>query len=110
MNLKELGKKIGLKEEEYRDLLEIFLYSGSADIDRMQRAFQSDNVRQVARSAHTLNGAAGNLGIQSIHEVARRIEIEANHNRLDTVSDEIVSLKKLFDDIAERIRHSEKAT
>jgi histidine phosphotransfer protein HptB len=100
MNLKELGEKIGLEEDEYRELVDLFLETGMADYDRLKGAFDAGDAQQVARSAHTINGAAGNMGIMNVHEVAKRIERAAGENQLDSVSGEVGSLKGLFDEIA----------
>jgi len=103
MNIQRWGKKIGISEKEYRELLMLFLESGSADIALLRKALESGNAQQVARCAHTLNGAAGNLGLDQIHEKAKRIESAANLNSLGTVSEDLFSLKKLFDEISETL-------
>jgi HPt (histidine-containing phosphotransfer) domain-containing protein len=103
MNFKALGEKIGLEEDEYRELVELFLETGKLDYERLKTAFDGDDAQQVARSAHTINGAAGNMGIMNVHEVAKRIELAAGENRLDSVSADVDSLKGLFDKIGQFI-------
>jgi histidine phosphotransfer protein HptB len=100
MNFKELGEKIGLDEDEYRELVELLLDTGMADFGRLKSGFDSGDARQVARSAHTISGAAGNLGIMALHEVAQRIELAAVENRLESVAGEVAFLKGQFDEIA----------
>lgn len=100
MNFKELGGKIGLDEDEYRELVELLLDSGRADSDRLKTAFDTGDARQVARCAHTISGAAGNMGIMNVHEVAKRIELAAVEDQLDSVSGEVDTLNGLFDEIA----------
>ena len=100
MNFKELGEKVGLDEDEYRELLELFLDTGRQDYDRLKNAFDAGDAQQVARSAHTICGASGNMGISNIHELAKRIELAAIDNRLDAVSPDIGDLKARFDEIA----------
>jgi HPt (histidine-containing phosphotransfer) domain-containing protein len=96
MNLKHLGESIGLEEIEYRELLLLFLDSGAAVIARIKEGLRTNRCVQVAKSAHTLNGAAGNLGLRSIHEAAARIENAANRDRLHTVTEDLVYLEKHF--------------
>ena len=100
MNFKKLGEKLGLEEDEYRELVELFLETGMADYNRLKGAFEAGDTQQVARSAHTINGAAGNMGIMNVHEVAKRIELAAGENQLSSVAGEVDSLKGLFDEIA----------
>jgi HPt (histidine-containing phosphotransfer) domain-containing protein len=100
MNFKELGDKIGLEEDEYRELVQLFLDTGTADYNRLKTAFDAGDAQQVARSAHTINGASGNLGILNVHEVAKRIELAADENQLESVCGDVETLKGLFDEIA----------
>ena len=100
MNFKALGEKIGLEEDEYRELVELFLETGMADHDRLKTAFDAGDAQQVARSAHTIQGAAGNMGIMNVHDVAKQIELAAVENQLGSISGEVDSLKGLFDEIA----------
>lgn len=100
MNFKELGEKIGLEEDEYRELVELFMETGMADYDRLKTAFEAGDAQQVARSAHTIQGAAGNMGIMNVHEVAKRIELAAGENQMDAIPAELDSLKGLFDEVA----------
>jgi HPt (histidine-containing phosphotransfer) domain-containing protein len=100
MNLKALGEEIGLEEDEYIELVELFLETGAADYEQMKSAFQAGDAQQVARSAHTLSGAAGNLRIMNIHEMAKRIERAAGENQLATVGMDVDALKARFDEIA----------
>ena len=100
MNLKELGDKIGLEEDEYRELVDLFLDTGRADYGRLKTALESGDAQQAVRSAHIINGAAGNMGLMNVHEVAKRIERAAAENHLDAVSADMDTLKALFDEIA----------
>lgn len=104
MNFKELGEKIGLEEDEYRELVELFLDTGLADYNRLKSAFDAGDAGQVARSAHVLNGASGNLGLMNFHEVAKRIERAAGENRLDSVSGDVDAIKGFFDGLAGVVR------
>lgn len=103
MNFKALAERIGLDEDEYRELVELLLETGRGDYDHIKAAFKSGDAQQVARYAHALSGAAGNLGIMNVHEVAKRIELAAAEDQLDSISGEVDALKGHFDRIAERI-------
>ncbi len=104
MNLKELGENIGLDEDEYRELIELFLETGRADYDQLKKALDAGDATQVSRSAHTLSGAAGNLGLMPVHEAAKRIELAAIDNRMDAISLDVVTLNDHFSQIAREIQ------
>ncbi len=99
MNFKELGEKLGLDEDEYRELVELFLDTGLSDFNNLKDALEAGDAAQVAKSAHTMNGASGNLGILDVHEVAKKIEMAANAGQLEGLSQEVDTLKDLFDKI-----------
>jgi HPt (histidine-containing phosphotransfer) domain-containing protein len=92
MNIKELGERLGLDEDEYRELLELFRETGGADFETLTSALAAGDAQQVARSAHTISGAAGNMGIMNIHEAAKRIELAANDGCLEAVADDVKTL------------------
>ncbi len=97
MNFRELGAQIGLEEDEYRELIELFIESGGADFSNLRQALAAGNADQVMRSAHTIKGASGNLGLMKISEAARIIEESANNNCLDNLEPTVKKLKSLFE-------------
>ncbi len=99
MNLKELAENIGLEEDEFRELVELFVETAGSDFERLKTAFDEGDAEKVARVAHTINGASGNLGITNIHEVAKRIELAAGNKELDVVSDDVAHLAELFEEV-----------
>lgn len=104
MNFKELADQIGLDEEDYRELVELFLETGQADYDQLKASLADGDAEQVSRRAHTLSGASGNLGLMTVHEVAKRIELAASGGQLDQVTADVERLQSLFDGIAKAVQ------
>jgi len=100
MNLKALAEAIGLEEEDYRELVELFQETGGADFDRLKAALAQGDDETVSRKAHSLCGAAGNLGIMDVYETAKRIELAAMDHQLDSVSADMSALEGQFAKIA----------
>jgi histidine phosphotransfer protein HptB len=96
MNFRELAENLGLEEDEYRELIELFIDTGTADFQKIQEAMDGGNSDQVMRSAHTIKGAAGNLGLMDVSETARTIEDSASKNQLDGISTAVQILKTQF--------------
>ncbi len=103
MNVKELADKIGLDEEDYRELAELFMETSAAEYDQLKHAYAAKDAEQVSRSAHSISGASGNMGLINIHEVARRIEQTANKNQLDQINSDVETLHELLNDVAQLI-------
>ena len=96
MNFKELGENLGLDEDEYRELIELFIDTGSAEFDSLQAAFAESDFEQMSRSAHTIKGAAGNLGLMDVQSVAKIIEDNAVNKTLDGVAEAMQTLGEKF--------------
>jgi HPt (histidine-containing phosphotransfer) domain-containing protein len=82
LNFKELSKNLGLEEEEYMELLELFVKTGIADLNELWIAVDMANAEKAARIAHSLKGAALNLGLHEFHELAETIGKTARAGQL----------------------------
>lgn len=51
-----------------------------------------NDVKTVAETAHSIKGAAGNMRLQEIYELARQIEKDANEKTLDGVMANVASI------------------
>jgi HPt (histidine-containing phosphotransfer) domain-containing protein len=99
MNFQELADNLGLEVDEYRELIELFIDTGAADFQTIQEALAGGNSEQVMRSAHTIKGAAGNLGLMDVSETAKNIEDCAGKKQLDSIRTAVQILKTQFDAI-----------
>lgn len=99
MNFQELADNLGLEVDEYRELIELFIDTGAADFQKIQDGMASSDSEQVMRSAHTIKGAAGNLGLIDVSETAKIIEENATNNQLDSLGNTIDTLKTQFEAI-----------
>lgn len=96
MNFKELGANLGLEEDEYRELIDLFIQSGGDDIQNLTKALATRDADQVMRRAHTIKGASGNLGLVEVSAAAKIIEERAMHNQLDDLTQAVQALKNQF--------------
>jgi HPt (histidine-containing phosphotransfer) domain-containing protein len=83
MNFKELSKNLGLEEEEYIELFELFVETGMADLHELWIAIDMSSAEKAARIAHSLKGAALNLGLNEFHELAETIGKTARAGQLE---------------------------
>ena len=99
MNFQELAENLGLEVDEYRELIELFIDTGSADFQKIRDGMANSDSDQVMRSAHTIKGAAGNLGLADVSETAKIIEENAINNQLDGLGEILNTLKAQFEAI-----------
>jgi HPt (histidine-containing phosphotransfer) domain-containing protein len=99
MNIKELAENLGLEEDEYLELIELFVDTGRADFEKIESGLASNDADQVMRSAHTIKGAAGNLGLIEISDASKVIEQSAGNNTLEGLEQAMSDLRTHFDAI-----------
>ncbi len=82
MDFVKLGEKLGLDEEEYRELIELFIETGTADLQKLKTAMEQGDMEGVGSSAHSMKGASGNLGLMDIYEAAKQCGEAVRSDRL----------------------------
>ena len=104
MNFKELADNLGLEEEEYMELIELLIETGMSDLDKLQSAIDAGDTEKAAEAAHSLKGAAGNLGITEFSQVAREVEDNSRNGTLEGASEAAQTLREKLDSIADSVR------
>jgi histidine phosphotransfer protein HptB len=103
MNVKALASNLEMEEEEFLDLMKLFLEASVSDLTALQSALQKKEVLKVAMAAHSIRGAAANLGLTEIVELAGGIEAEARKNRLHRTQEWTQTLRERLDQVAENL-------
>ncbi len=83
MNFRDMAGRIGFSEEEFQELVELFLESSLSELDHIRAAAESSDFETMALSAHSLRGAAINLGFQEVHDLAKTIEGNARAREMN---------------------------
>jgi HPt (histidine-containing phosphotransfer) domain-containing protein len=104
MDFEELVEDIGIGEDEYWELLELFVETGLSDLDKLNSAILAGDAYQAASAAHSLRGAAGNLGLVDLAEIAKGIEEKALDDRLEGIAESVQLLKDTLDETTKLAR------
>ena len=104
MNLKELANHLEMEKEEFLELIELFLDTSTSDLNHLQSAVEKREDLNAVKAAHSIKGAAANLGMAEIYELAKKIETEARGNQLDRTLEWIPTLRRLLDQVAEGLK------
>ena len=94
MNCKELAENLGLEEEEYLELLELFFETMASNLDRLQSGLVAGNSGEVSEVAHTIKGSSANLGLMEIAQSAKGIEERARQNNLEGAADAVETIRR----------------
>ena len=101
MPFNELAARLGLEEDEFLELVELYLETCSSDMLKLESAVQQGNIQRVVELSHTLKGSSGNLGFMDIFEKAKEIEAKARENIIDGAELSIQSIKVMIEQISQ---------
>lgn len=107
MNFRQLAEKFELEEDEFLELAELLLETSRSDLSRLQAALDAGKASEVVEAAHSIKGAAGNLGFLDISRAAAEIERKARENRLEGSAAEIERIKGGLDSLAKDLSSRE---
>jgi HPt (histidine-containing phosphotransfer) domain-containing protein len=101
MDFKVLAESIGFKETEFLRVVGLFVKNASTDLTDIQVALGEENMQRVIKGAHSIKGAAVNLGLMDIYEVAKKMDIFAKKNQVKEAEESIEKIREKIDLIAQ---------
>lgn len=99
MDLRGLGESLGLDEDEFLEIVGIFIETADEDIKKLALANAAKNCEAVSEAAHSLKGSAGNLGFMELSELSARIESGARRDDIDGLSEQLPVLTAKLNEI-----------
>jgi HPt (histidine-containing phosphotransfer) domain-containing protein len=93
MDFKEIAAKLGFDEDDFKELVELFITTSLPDIDKIKKGVQQGNSQDVAAASHSIKGAAGNLGFDDMFTLAKAMETQAKNGDLDNFEAYITDLE-----------------
>jgi HPt (histidine-containing phosphotransfer) domain-containing protein len=63
MDFKELAENVGVEEEAYLELIELFIETGMSDLDTLSSAIKEKNADKAANAARSHNKASGHASV-----------------------------------------------
>jgi HPt (histidine-containing phosphotransfer) domain-containing protein len=103
MDFKSLGDNLGLEEDEFLEIVELFIDTANNDFKKIQKAVSDDNSNLIAESSHSLKGAAGNLGFKEISGNAEFIEKIARSGKIDGFDVQLSDIQKGLKEIKNKL-------
>ena len=92
MNFKDLASNLGLDEEDFNELIEIFTETSFSDVEKINSGLEEDNTANVSQAAHSIKGAAANLGFQTITSLSKDIEMTAKAGNIQGVKEKVSAI------------------
>jgi len=77
MDCKAMARSLGLEEEEFSEVLMLFVKVSASDLQNLESGLEKEDAARVSDAAHSINGAALNLGFTDISDIAKDVEMNA---------------------------------
>ncbi len=106
MDFGSMASGLGLGEDDFKELADLLVTTSLSDIKKLEKGVASGDQNKVAQAAHSIKGAAGNLGFMDISAIAARTEAQARQGILNEVKDKIQIIKNCLDDISSALKIS----
>jgi len=74
MDLKDLAERLGLAENEYMDLVRLFIDTSAAELENLKSAILNRSQADALSVAHSLKGAALSMKLREFSETATAME------------------------------------
>lgn len=100
MNFKHLADQLGLDEEDFLELVELFIDTTKSDLAKIRQGVADNNPADAAAAAHSIKGAAGNLGFESMAVLSQKMEMQAKAGSLEGFAEYIDDLQAQLDYLA----------
>lgn len=104
MNIKKLAENLGLEEDDYLEILELFSESGRTDLDALEAAVKSNDAEGTVRAAHSIKGASASLGLPELSELAKDIELKAREQDMNGMEARTETLRSQFELVVKLVR------
>ena len=103
MDFKELADNLELEENEFLELLGLFIQTGYPDLNKLQSAIEDGDTEKAAWVAHSIKGTSANLGLTEIFELTKRIEMSIQNNDLYKATEAVQRIKEELDRFAKAL-------
>ena len=87
IDLNEAISRVGGDEEFYAELLEDFRTLGNECLPKLKNALQNKDATLLNETAHSLKGAAGNLGFKQLYDITFRLEMMGKSNNFTSAGE-----------------------
>jgi HPt (histidine-containing phosphotransfer) domain-containing protein len=109
MKLKELAENLEMEVDEFLEIMKLFLETSAFDLNQLEAGIEEGDGQRVIIAAHSIKGAAVNLGLLEIYEAARKTEMEARENNLNGATLAARAIKEKIDQITEDLLKAESS-
>jgi two-component system, sensor histidine kinase and response regulator len=79
-------RRLGGDREIYNELMDLFIENADLQMQQMEVAVANDDADSVEKLAHSIKGAAANLGIMMVQQTAQVLELAGREKRIADIN------------------------
>ncbi len=97
-------RELDMPEELFNELLDMFIEQTEPALQILENITGTTDYEEIRKTAHLIQGSAGNLRIEAVQSIAKAIEIEATQ-KLDiaVIKSNIGKLKSVFEQVKKEV-------
>lgn len=95
MDFKDLASKLGIDEEDFMELVELFVTTSLEDIEKIKKSISEKSCPDVSAASHSIKGAAANMGFEAIAKLSADMEMQAKQGSLDNFGSYVSDLEQM---------------
>ena len=99
MDFKAMAANLGIGEAEFLELAELLVTTTLSDLAALEEGLARGTREPVAHAAHSIKGAAGNLGFTDIAAIAAEMETLVTQGAFDSITARADALRQGLDAI-----------
>lgn len=103
MNFEDLASRLGLDGEDFKELAALYVTTTRSDMDKIQQAMAEGNPADGAAAAHSIKGAAANLGFEDMAELAKVMESRGKDGSLEGFGDYMDQMEQQLADVENQL-------
>ena len=103
MDFDDLASRLGIDRDDFMELVELFVTTTEADMEKIRKAAGDENPKDAASAAHSIKGAAGNLGFGDMAEVAKKMEFQGKDGDLTDFDKFLDELDRMLQAVKDRL-------
>jgi len=81
--IKGITDAFGLSAKDAQELLHSYLEDIFEELKKLKSAFEAKDLEMIAKIAHSVKGASGNLRVNKMYELSAELEQAAKQNNIE---------------------------
>jgi HPt (histidine-containing phosphotransfer) domain-containing protein len=97
-------RELDMPEDLFNELLDMFIEQTEPALKILEETADNKDYEEIRKSAHLIQGSAGNLRIEGIQSIAKGIELAASEKQdIQVIKGNIGKLRVAFEEVKKEV-------